>query len=292
MKNNNILNQWPSRLEKIKNFFICPFCQEDLIEKKEGLYCKRCEKDYPLKNGKIYFTSPLIIDDALDIIKNRLKKNLGKYYYLIGVTFLAPSFPFNYTREIRQHINPECFLVIDIGCGNHRVDDHIITLDAIDYEAVDIVADVCSLPFKDNSIDAVCTRYLLEHLPDVNKAINGIIRCTKKRGLGIHLTPFIYPYHASPHDYTRWTSMGVSNLFNDWTLVKQINTTGPFSLFILLFIEFISIILSFGNERIKGILFLLLPPFLSPLKFFDIFFIGNKQFLRLAVHILTVIRKT
>jgi hypothetical protein len=60
---------------------------------------------------------------------------------------------------------PDCELVIDLGSGNNRLDDDIITLDAVDYSAVDIVADLARLPFKSDSIDAFASRSVLEHCP-------------------------------------------------------------------------------------------------------------------------------
>lgn len=284
-------HEWPPRLERIKAFFSCPTCRTDLVEESACFRCTVCAAKYPIRNGKIYFSKPLRGDDALDIVKGRLKRWLGRYYYTIGVTVLGPSFPFDYGREIRTWVDPRSALVADIGCGNRRIDENIVTVDGTDYEAVDIVADIGSLPFRDSSLDALCTRHVLEHLPNLGQAVTEIVRCTRPGGLGIHMIPFMCPYHASPHDYTRLTHVGAAHLFSGWAVVRQKNTTGPISLFLYCLIEFLSILLSFGNERIKAIVFLALCPIISPLKFLDAPFLGRPSFLSLALHILTIVRK-
>ena len=106
---------------------------------------------------------------------------------------------------IRKHVDPVSRLVVDLGCGNRRIDKDIITLDASDYDAVDIVARLEALPFKTGAIDALCSRSLLEHIPDLDGALSEISRCTRSAGLGIHFVPFMYPFHASPYDFRRWT---------------------------------------------------------------------------------------
>jgi SAM-dependent methyltransferase len=262
-----------------------------LVDLPRALRCARCSLDYEIRNEKIYFIEPASTDDALDFVKSQLKRHLGSYYYTVGVTLLAPSFPFNYGGEIRRHIQPQNFKVIDLGCGNRRIDENIVTIDSADYDAVDIVADITALPLQDGAIDAVCTRHVLEHVPELDRAVCEIIRCTKRGGLGIHMIPFMCPYHASPHDYTRLTHVGAAHLFRGWTVIRQTNTTGPVSLFLYCLIEFLASLLSFGHERAKAILFLLFCPIFSPLKIFDAPFIGRKSFIGLALHILTIVRK-
>lgn len=287
-KDNNLLN---SKIRRIIPYLICPSCHSDLIFKACELECCQCDQTYLVKNNKIYFIDVARPDDALDSVKGYLKKRFKTLYYKIGIPILAPTFPFNFYEQINSVVQSDFNIVINVGCGNHRLDDSIIGIDIFDYDAVDIVCDLQSLPLKNNSIDAFTSRSALEHMPYLNDVIEHLKRCTKKGGFGIHLIPFLYPFHASPNDYNRFTHMGQRQLFSSWKLIKQFNATGPVSLILICLIEFISILLSFGSDRIKAFMYLLLCILLFPIKFLDIFFVNRKSFLSLAPTIFIVVQK-
>lgn len=279
------------RLKKIQPFLACPECKGDLSFREKKYHCSNCQQTYPVKNGKVYFIEPPEIIDDLDTIKGWLKKHLGKYYYIIGVHFFAPTFPFNYVKKIRKHFDLSEKLVIDTGSGNNRIDRNIICLDLFDYKEVDIVCDMEKLPFKSESIDGFVSRSVLEHVQNPFKIVKEFFRCTRIDGLGIHLIPFLYPFHASPYDFVRFTHHGREVLFENWKIVEQYNTTGPITLALLCMIEFLSIILSLGNEKIKACVNLVLCVLLFPFKYFDAPFINKKQFLTMSPSILTMVSK-
>ncbi len=54
---------------------------------------------------------------------------------------------------------------------------------------VDVKADICDLPFKDNSFDLVLCNHVLEHIPDDKKAMSELYRVLKKGGTGIFQVP-------------------------------------------------------------------------------------------------------
>ena len=224
-------------------------------------------------------------------MKDQLKRYLGSSYYRLGVTIFAPGFPFNYGAAIRRHVDPRHQIVVDVGSGNNRIDQNIIALDAIDYAAVDIVADIDALPFKADAIDALCNRSVLEHVPNPLHASAELARCTRPGGLGIHVIPFLFPYHASPIDYTRLTHTGAAGLFSGWTVVEQRNTTGPVTLFLVCLLEFLSALLSLGRPQLKAFIYLSLCLLVFPLKVLDAPFIGRRAFLGMAPTILTIVRK-
>lgn len=269
----------------------CPACHADVTEASDQFRCVACSASYAIRNGRIYFVEPLRAEDALDVIKHRLKRLLGRAYYTIGVTILGPSFPFNYAAAIRKHVDPAAQLVVDLGSGNRRIDDDIVTLDATDYDAVDIVARLEALPFKTERIDALCSCSLLEHVPDLGSALSEIARCTRQGGLSIHFVPFMYPFHASPYDFRRWTHVGAAELLRGWDVVEQRAATGPISLFLICFNEFIASLLSMGISRLKAPIYLMTCLLTFPIKFLDALFIGRKSFIGLAPTILTVARK-
>ncbi len=212
-------------------------------------------------------------------------------YYTVGVAVFAPTYPFCFLKEITKYVQPDRELVVDMGCGAHRLHENIICLDLFDYDNVDIVCDLDSLPFRENSIDAFVSRSVLEHLPRVWEIVAGLQQCTKSGGYGMHLIPFLFPFHASPHDFVRFTEKGASMLFGQWKTVCQFNATGPATLFLLMTIELFSILFSFGSSHLRNLLYLLLCAVLFPLKYLDALFVRNRRFMSLAPSIFTVVEK-
>ncbi|MDT7829702.1 methyltransferase domain-containing protein [Pricia sp. S334] len=53
----------------------------------------------------------------------------------------------------------------------------------------DIKADICDLPFEDNSFDVLLCNHVLEHIPDDTQAMSEMYRVLKKGGWGIFQVP-------------------------------------------------------------------------------------------------------
>ncbi|MFV9551956.1 class I SAM-dependent methyltransferase [Algibacter sp. PT7-4] len=53
----------------------------------------------------------------------------------------------------------------------------------------DVKADICNLPFKDNSYDIILCNHVLEHIPDDTKAMQELYRVMKPGGYGIFQIP-------------------------------------------------------------------------------------------------------
>ncbi len=272
----------PPRLARLLPALACPGCGGSLDAGEDALRCVQCAAQYPVRDDRLYFRNPAERDDRMDTLKGRLKSLLGHWYYTIGVRVIAPTYPFAFTRRVRRHLDCARQIVIDAGCGVHRCDEHAIGLDLYDYPAVDIVCDLQSLPFKPGSVDAFVTRSVLEHVPDAEAVVRGFLRCTRPGGIGMHQVPFLYPFHASPHDYRRFTHMGLRQLFAEWQMIEQVNAGGPVTLALLATIEFLATLLSFGRPGPKAIVYLLLCGCLFPLKVLDAPFIGREAMLPMA----------
>lgn len=288
----NTMTSAEQRLEKIKPALACPNCHGELAFTATAALCAPCSATYSIKAGKIYFVAvPAKSEDAQDQLKERLKRLLGKYYYSVGVDILAPNYPFNFARVVRRHIDPATHLVVDVGSGNNRIAETVICLDLFDYDNVDVICDVYKLPFKPGSVDAFVSRSMLEHVPYPAKVVEQFHRFSKAEALGLHLIPFMMPFHASPYDFQRYTHKGAEVLFHDWNIVEQSTPTGPISLLLNITVEFFSILFSFGNARMKAMVYFGACAIVFPLKFLDVLFINRKSFITMAPSILTVVRK-
>ncbi|QEE48290.1 class I SAM-dependent methyltransferase [Flavobacterium alkalisoli] len=53
----------------------------------------------------------------------------------------------------------------------------------------DVKADICNLPFEDNSYDLILCNHVLEHIPDDTKAMKELYRIMKPGGMGIFQIP-------------------------------------------------------------------------------------------------------
>lgn len=53
----------------------------------------------------------------------------------------------------------------------------------------DVKADICDLPFKDNSYDVILCNHVLEHIPDDTKAMKELYRILKPEGMAILQIP-------------------------------------------------------------------------------------------------------
>ena len=83
------------------------------------------------------------------------------------------------------HIAPEqCFL--DIFRKQKNLE--YLTSD-LESPIADVKADICNLPFKDNSFHVVFCNHVLEHIPNDTKAMQELYRVLKPGGLGIFQIP-------------------------------------------------------------------------------------------------------
>ena len=53
----------------------------------------------------------------------------------------------------------------------------------------DVKADICNLPFEDDSYDVILCNHVLEHIPDDTKAMQELYRVLKPRGYGVFQIP-------------------------------------------------------------------------------------------------------
>jgi hypothetical protein len=105
------------------------------------------------------------------------------------------------------------------------------------------------------------------------------------------MIPFVFPEHASPADYHRFTRHGHDVLFEHWDALLRTNPGGPVSAALLHVIEVASTALSFNSARLKSIVYLLLCGLLFPLKFLDAPFVNRPAFMPSSASILSVVRK-
>jgi len=141
-------------------------------------------------------------------------------------------------------------LVLSIGGGPGRENPRVINLNIDAFDSVDIVADATNLPLEDFSFDTVTCNAVIEHVPDPIRLISEIHRILKPGGYAQLMVPFIFPFHEYPGDYQRYTLSGVLELTRDFQEVELCILTGPTSALLVLFREYLRLLIPGGNRRI------------------------------------------
>lgn len=182
-------------------------------------------------------------------------------------------------------------IIVSLGSGTRRFHSEILNLDIYPFTNVDIVADVSDLPFKDNSVDMLIAESLLEHLPNPEIAVREMFRVLKPGGHIYGLVPFLYPFHASPNDYYRWTSFGLKKQFRNFESVDIGMRSGPMSAVLSIMMHYLALIFSFGIKRLYLFLVNLFMVILSPLKIFDAIFFLFPNSIEAAAFVYFLVRK-
>lgn len=97
-----------------------------------------------------------------------------------------------------------------------------LSYDTIDLNSpiADIKADICNLPFLDNSYDFILCNHVLEHIIDDNKAISELYRVLKKNGIGIFQVPIDYNRDTTFEDFSVTNKKERNKLFGQYDHVR------------------------------------------------------------------------
>jgi SAM-dependent methyltransferase len=83
-----------------------------------------------------------------------------------------------------------------------------ITADIVPERNPDIVLDVADMrQIESESFDGICAIELFEHVEKIENGLRECHRILKKGGKMIISAPFLYPFHADPWDFQRWTKI-------------------------------------------------------------------------------------
>lgn len=158
-----------------------------------------------------------------DIIREFFKQWPQLYYFIAHIfgpvwfTGLSPLEFFEKYNRTGTKAN--------IGSGPRRLRADVINMDVTKYDGVDVVGDIHALPFDSGSLSMIVCDNVLEHVTDAERAAAEIERVLAPGGVGYISTPYLYPFHSSPHDYYRWTHEGLQHLLRNFT-IREIGVRG------------------------------------------------------------------
>ncbi len=160
--------------------------------------------------------------------------------------------------------------MLNVGSGIHRYTTTLVNMDIFYYKGVDVVGDAMAMPFATDSIDGAICECLLEHVPNPQKVVDEMLRVLKPGGSMYIAVPFVYPFHASPNDFYRWSIEGLKILCKNGTLEKIGPRSGPASALTAQLVTISAIAFSFGSESIYSVLSNLFLLVFWPIKFLDV----------------------
>ena len=114
--------------------------------------------------------------------------------------------------------------LLDFGCGSKPYQslfevEEYIGLDfkgeghSHENENIDVYYDGKTIPLNNNSIDAIFSSEVLEHIFNPNEILQEFHRVLKPGGKVLITCPFVWSEHESPNDYARYTQFALKHLF-------------------------------------------------------------------------------
>jgi SAM-dependent methyltransferase len=229
-----------------------------------------CRASYSAERSQFVvkeFAIAEVRSDFLNNLKDRVKHRFGAIYPLL-ISLLSPVYDEDPVPKFIESASTDEFLV-NLGAGT-SVYPRIVNCDGVGYRSVHVVCDLEALPFEDESVDRLLSIAVLEHVNEPERHIAEFRRVLKPGGSMLVFIPFLQPFHASPHDYQRYTEAGMRHIFRDFEQQMIKVGGGPTSALIWTLQEWLAMTLSLGSMRLYRLL-LPLTWILSPLKLFDFF---------------------
>ena len=203
-----------------------------------------------------------------------LERTGEKYDRIIFREDYVPKNVYIYQIRLRNNTINKCLsgikfkCTLDFGCGTgfhlEALKEHSERLVGIDISVgalknarkiVDgdyIACDAHKLPFKDEVVDAIICKSVLEHVIEPWKVVKEMYRVLKKGGYAFIRVPFLHPYHGSKiyKDYYRFSKDAIEYMFQDFEKIEFIHIKGYIGTLSSLFPKLLRKIVSKVSNRL------------------------------------------
>lgn len=212
--------------------------------------------------------TPLAQQDFIFALKARVKRNrrlATLVFWLTDLLYLdlAERRRFTDSFDAGQR-------VFNMGAGFRASPAGFRALDREGYPGVSLAGDLAALPLRSDSVDGILCEMVLEHVEQARQALGEFARVLKPGGRMYLAVPFLWPYHASPHDYWRWTESGFARELAGFEILASGICGGPTTTLVNVAHEWLAMVLSLGSDALYRIFYLLLMPLLFPWKILDV----------------------
>lgn len=257
--------------------FVHPVKHTPVVREDGGYRSKETNEFFADQSGVPSFVPPelaLHMDEERSGLTNWVKTVLRKWpWFYVFLIFLISPVCFSglsAKRFLKRY--PKGSLMLNIGSGVHKPHPDIVNVDIFYYKGVDLVANAEELPFPTGSVDAIVCESLLEHVPRPQKIVDEMYRVLRPGGGMYIVIPFVYPFHASPNDFQRWSVTGLRELLKAGHIEKIGTRAGPTSALVGQLGTWFAIAFSFGYEPLYNLLSLVGLLIFFPFKFLDVIF--------------------
>jgi len=158
---------------------------------------------------------------------------------------------------------PPSPVIFDIGSksagGSYAFGDpppgaRLVCVDIAGGPGVDLVADAHDMPMvADGTVDCVVTISTLEHVRYPGKVIDEIFRILKPGGILYVNVPFVFPFHADPDDFYRFSMKGLEILCEKFERLDGGFNRGPASTMHHLLVHFLAMLFCFNSRAVYGL---------------------------------------
>ncbi len=104
----------------------------------------------------------------------------------------------------KHYFDGQRYCALDLGVGDQQWN----------YSNLDVLGDLCALPFRDAAFDACLNVVTLEHVKEPALVIREIGRALRPGGRFLLIVPFEWEEHQQPHDYFRFTRFSLKYMLD------------------------------------------------------------------------------
>ena len=212
-----------SMIHDLLKILICPICKSSIMLKNGQLVCQNssCGLKFPIINDIAIMLSGLNKD--FEQTQEKWNEEYRNRYTLETINLLDdPEVNDTYTH-VKKYLKSKNGLFLEAGCGPSRL-SCLLAKEGVKTVGIDIsinglflasnlfkredangffvCGDLLRMPFRENTFSFIYTGGVLEHIRDIQGAVNEIYRCLVPGGFTTNTVPHISL--STPYRVIRW----------------------------------------------------------------------------------------